>query len=419
MKDLFIQSGEVRPGDHLVALYKDEKEIFDYVTAYIHSALARNESCIYITGDVDTSMVLNEIRNMTEVSHAKGDLLILDRTETYSKEGKFSPDRLINMIKDMVKTALDDGYTALAITGEISWVLDYEDGEQLIIEYEWKLNEYIFNTYPVSALCRYNINRFSYEMVKNIIQLHPILIWNNKIHENPYYIPAEGFKNNEIAKYQVDVWLKNIFNFTATKKRFMTVLEKSQQEMQKLHKNMTNGIIMAFLNLLENHDTYTKDHSTNVALLSSKIADSLNESEEFKTKIYYVSLVHDLGKALIPKDILNKPGKLSDEEYGYIKLHPIYGANALKQMDQLGDISLAVRHHHERYDGKGYPDGISGDNIPLMSRIIALCDSYDAMINDRPYRKANSHEYAINEIIACSGTQFDPVLVDHFVKLFS
>lgn len=88
-------------------------------------------------------------------------------------------------------------------------------------------------------------------------------------------------------------------------------------------------------------------------------------------------------------------------------------------MDQLGDISFAVRHHHERYDGKGYPDGISGDNIPLMSRIIALCDSYDAMINDRPYRKANSHEYAINEIIACSGTQFDPVLVDHFVKLFS
>ncbi len=100
-------------------------------------------------------------------------------------------------------------------------------------------------------------------------------------------------------------------------------------------------------------------------------------------------------------------------------MHPEHGANALGQMEQMQEIARAVRHHHERYDGHGYPDGLSGDEIPLMSRIIAICDSYDAITNDRPYRKARSHDFALAEIAACAGKQFDPELVEHFLKSVS
>lgn len=418
IRDLIRQAEEVRPGDHLVALYRDEKEIEDYITSYIYAALKQNIRCIYITGDADTTAVVEQVRALSTELADTGDLLVLDKADTYSKAGKFDPDKLISMIKTMVESAISDGYIGLAITGEISWVLDYEDGEDLIIEYEWKLNEYIFDSYPVTALCRYNINRFSHEMIRNIIQLHPIILWQNNIHENPYYIPPEGFKNNEIARYQVDIWLQNINSFSDERKRFKTIVEKKQEEMRLLHKQMTSGLVMAFLKLLETHDSYTKGHCSNVSGLAYHLANKLNISEEFITKIYYAGLVHDIGKTIIPQEVLNKPGRLNEKEYDYIKMHPVYGANALAELEQMDDITIAVRNHHERYDGNGYPDGLAGEKIPLMARIIMICDSYDAMTNDRPYRPALTHEYALQELQACAGTQFDPELVKLFVELF-
>lgn len=418
MQELITQAEKIRPGDHMVALYQEETEIVDYITSYISSALKRKERCVYITGDADTSLVLQQLGNLSDGSSASGDLVVFDRTDTYSKEGKFCPDKLILMIKLLVETALNDGYKALAITGEISWVLDYDDGRELIIEYEWKLNEFIFDKYPVSALCRYNMKKFSDEMIINIIQLHPIIIWKNRIHENPYYIPPEGYKNNTIAEYQVNIWLNNINNFTDAKSRFKSVIEKNQEEMRLLHKNMTNGIIMAMLKLLETHDPYTKNHCLNVASLAKRLAERLNMTQEFNTIIFYAALVHDIGKTIIPRDILNKPGKLTDEEYEYIKKHSAYGAKALDQVEFLHEIALAVLHHHEYYNGTGYPEGISGEQIPLMSRILSICDSYDAMTNERPYRKAQSQEIALKEIVACAGKQFDPFLVKQFVMLF-
>ncbi len=416
--ELLKQAKKLRPGDHLVALYQSENEIADYVTTYIHSALLRNERCIYITDDLDTSLVQEKIYSLTKSLNKVNDVEILTTANTYSKNGKFNPDKLITMIKELANEAIADGYTGLAITGEISWVLDYEDGESLIIEYEWKLNEYIFNSYQVSALCRYNIHKFSDEMIKNIIQLHPIIVWRNRIHENPYYIPPQGFKDNLIAKYQVETWLENIYKFTSTKDRFRVIIENNEEQIRQLHKNMTNGVMAALLKILETHDTYTKDHCNNVSTLALKLADRINASEEFKAKLYYAALVHDIGKSLIPKEILNKPGKLTDEEYEQIKKHPIIGANALSEIKEMHEIEQAILHHHERFDGYGYPDNLKGEVIPLMSRIISICDSYDAMINERPYRRAQSHTYAINEIVTCANKQYDGFLVDHFVAMF-
>ncbi len=127
----------------------------------------------------------------------------------------------------------------------------------------------------------------------------------------------------------------------------------------------------------------------------------------------------DIGKTLIPKEILNTPGRLTLEEYEQIKLHAVYGAQALAQVKALHEISLAVRHHHERFDGSGYPDGLRGMEIPLMARIIAVCDAYDAMTNDRPYRRAVSHHRALQEILGEAGGQFDPDLAAAFAALLS
>ena len=417
-RDLLLQAAEIRPGDHLVALYNQEQEIEHYTTSYIHASLMRNERCLYITGDVDTSAVLRQLETLKSNVGEQGDLVVLDKSDVYAKNGKFSPDRLIGLIQTTAEEALDDGYSALAVTGELSWVLDYEDGEELIVEYEWKLNEYVFNRYPVSALCRYSMSKFPAGVIRDVIQTHPFIIWQGKIHENPYYVLPEGFKDDSMAQYQVQGWLENIDSFTDTKSRFTMILEEQKEELRQLHEKMTSGIIMSFLRLLETHDPYTKDHCQNVAILASKLAERLHMSDKFATKIYYAALVHDIGKTLIPREVLNNPGRLSDEEYNQIKMHPIYGSAPFGEMDEFQDIALAIRHHHEFYDGNGYPDGLTGNDIPLMSRIIAICDSYDAITNDRPYRKARSHDEALAELMRCAGKQFDPELIRHFSDLF-
>lgn len=416
--ELFTQTKEIKPGDHLVVLYSDESEIVDYVSAYIQSALAQKARCIYITGDLPTTEVLNQLEAVTKGLAKNEDLVIVDRCEIYSENGVFSPDKLVKNIKTLVQAALRDGYDSLAITGELSWLVDYADAEELIMEYEWKLNEYVFDKYPISALCRYNINKFSDQMIRNVIQTHPIILWKNKIHENPYYIPPQGFKADSAAKHQVKTWLENIDRFTDKQSRFENIFAKKQEEIRLLHAEMTNGIIAGFLKLLEMHDPYTKDHCTNVASLTVRLAEKLQMSEDFKTKIYYAALIHDIGKTIIPKEILNKPGRLTAEEYQQIQMHPIYGAQALAQVKPLEEITLAVRHHHERYDGGGYPSGLAGERIPLMARIITICDSYDAMTNDRPYRKACTHEEALKEITFGAGGQFDPNLIEPFKALF-
>nr|NLJ03531.1 hypothetical protein [Bacillota bacterium] len=258
-QDLLRQMREIEPGDHLVALYHDRQEIVDYVSAYIQAALAQKAKCVYIAGDMDKTQV-EGIRSRLD---DRGALTIIDHTEIYSQNGVFSPDRLIAAFQAAAEEALKEGYKSLAITGELSWLVNYDDAEDLIIEYEWKLNEYVFGHYPVSALCRYNLDKFSDSMIRSVFQLHPIILWQNRIHENPYYIPPEGFMKNSVAKYQVKAWLENTSRFTDKQSRFETIFAKQEEEIRQLHEDMTNGIIAAFLKLLEIHDPYTKDHCSN------------------------------------------------------------------------------------------------------------------------------------------------------------
>ncbi|MBV1757972.1 MAG: MEDS domain-containing protein [Dethiosulfatibacter sp.] len=419
MKSTLEQAIEIRLGDHMVILYEEEEEVVEYLTAYIHSSLRHNERCIYITGDSDTNLVLEQIKKLNHGEEITGELVLMERDDAYSKDGTFDPDSMIALLKLLAEEAVADGYSGLAVTGEISWLLDYHNGRELIIEYEWKLNEYVFGRYPVSALCRYNMNKFSDDMIINIIQLHPYLIWKNKTHENPFHIAVEGYRNNEISKYQVRSWLENIDHFTDEKSRFRKAIANKEKEMQKIHQTMTDGIVRAMVELLSIHDAYTNNHSENVARLSRDFAKHLKLTDEEIAKIYYAGMVHDIGKTLIPREILNKTGILTMEEYDVVKLHPVYGSTALGHVEKMDDITNAVRSHHEYWNGNGYPDGLRENQIPLAGRILSLVDAFEAMTNDRPYRKAFTKKEAMNEIFKCAGMQFDPALSIQFIDMIS
>ncbi|MDD3145809.1 MAG: HD domain-containing protein, partial [Candidatus Riflebacteria bacterium] len=165
-------------------------------------------------------------------------------------------------------------------------------------------------------------------------------------------------------------------------------------------------------------DPYTQGHSRRVTLYSVAIAEELNLPPKEIESIRYAGLLHDVGKIGIKDSIIRKPGRLTDEEYAIIKKHPAIGAKILRPVDFLADKIPGVLHHHEYYDGRGYPEHLTGENIPLAGRIICVADAFDAMTTNRPYRKGLSVKTAVGELQKFSGKQFDPVCVEAFLKAF-
>ncbi len=175
-------------------------------------------------------------------------------------------------------------------------------------------------------------------------------------------------------------------------------------------KRMTVQVMQTLAGTIDAKDKYTNGHSLRVAEFSAMIGSKLNMSLEEVDDIYYIGLLHDIGKIGIPDEIINKASKLTEEEYTIIKTHPVIGSEILAKMSELPEIKVGARWHHERYDGKGYPDGLKGEEIPLVARIIGVADAYDAMSSTRSYRGVLSQETIRNEIQKCSGTQFDPTI---------
>ena len=175
--------------------------------------------------------------------------------------------------------------------------------------------------------------------------------------------------------------------------------------------------LSALTGAIDAKDSYTRGHSERVTELSIKLAEECNVPSSEIENIKLGGLLHDIGKIGIPEAVLNKPGRLNDEEFNIIKSHPDLGLHILGKVEFLEHIVPIIRHHHERYDGKGYPGGLKGENIPLLARIVSVVDTFDAMTTNRPYRKALTIEESLVEIDRCSGSQFDPDIAAKFIKM--
>ena len=202
-------------------------------------------------------------------------------------------------------------------------------------------------------------------------------------------------------------------------------IEKKADELQKAYGKLAQTAVQALYALakaLEARDPYTHGHSESVTRYATWIGEKLRgkpgwESVTLDTGkiLRNGGLLHDLGKIGIVDGILNKPGKLTEEEWAQVREHPGKGAHILEGVEEFKEYALVARHHHERWDGKGYPDGLKGKQIPPGARILAVADAYDAMTSDRPYRKAGTPIDAAKELVKYKGTQFDPEAVDAFI----
>ncbi len=191
------------------------------------------------------------------------------------------------------------------------------------------------------------------------------------------------------------------------------VAEKRRESVERLSWQM----VQALANTIDAKDSYTNGHSTRVAQYSVMLAKRMGYEGEKLEQLQYAAMLHDIGKIGVPREIINKPDRLTDEEYAVIKTHPSIGENILKEITEISDIAIGARWHHERYDGKGYPDGLQGSEIPELARIIGVADAYDAMTSKRSYRDVLAQEIVIGELEKGKSTQFDPQIAQIMIEL--
>ena len=194
-------------------------------------------------------------------------------------------------------------------------------------------------------------------------------------------------------------------------------LQRRLEEKTREVELVTIQAITTVANTIDAKDDYTKGHSIRVAYYSEALARKIGWSEEEVQNIHYIALLHDIGKIGVPDSVLNKPFKLTNVEFELIKNHTVMGAEILKDIKMFPNVSVGAKFHHERFDGRGYPSGLKGDEIPLVARIIGIVNYYDAMTSNRVYRKRLQDEMVKQELLRGKGTQFDPYLVDQFMEL--
>ncbi|MBN2232934.1 MAG: response regulator [Deltaproteobacteria bacterium] len=224
---------------------------------------------------------------------------------------------------------------------------------------------------------------------------------------------TKPFKIKELA-----LIVQRALRYRALKEEQSRYQEYLVERIREVTSELNNSVIQsvgALIMAIEEKDIYTRGHSHRVAFYASLMAENIGLSVEDKKNLEYAALLHDVGKIGISDQILNKPGRLTNVEYEIIKSHPGKEVKILEPLSFLRHILPIIEAHHERFDGTGYPNGVAGEDIPFMARIITACDAYDAMTSDRSYREPLSPAAALEEIRSGSGTQFDPRIVTAFI----
>ncbi len=201
------------------------------------------------------------------------------------------------------------------------------------------------------------------------------------------------------------------------RERYRRHLEKTVNRQTRKLRSTFVSAIDSLVRLLEARDPYTSGHSLRVCDLTVKLGEKLGLDQKALQSLHLAAKLHDIGKVGLPEHLLNKPERLTEEEFVLIRKHPVIGERILAPIIRSPSVRAAIRGHHERFDGLGYPDGLRGEGIPILARLIALVDSYDAMTSDRAYRQALAAEDALARLRAGAGTQFDPALVPTFVEM--
>lgn len=215
---------------------------------------------------------------------------------------------------------------------------------------------------------------------------------------------AVDFIKKPFVPAVLSIRVRHMIDLDHLQRNLLSEVEKKTKENEKLFIHVVSSLASA----IDAKDTYTNGHSSRVADYSREIARRFGYTDKQLEDIYMMGILHDVGKIGVPDAVINKPARLTDEEYELIKNHPVLGARILGNIKEMPQLAVGARWHHERYDGKGYPDGLAGDDIPEEARIIAVADAYDAMSSHRSYRRALPQEAIRDEIEKGCGTQFDP-----------
>lgn len=231
-----------------------------------------------------------------------------------------------------------------------------------------------------------------------------------------YHLHANILKNPlfPIICVMVVAWISCIMSSIIVKQNMKRFIEK-----QELADAAIEQTMRTFVNFIEAKDPSTMGHSVRVAEYAKQISEKLGFSEDEAQRVRWIALMHDCGKIYIPDEILTKPGRLTDEEYEIMKKHTVYGSEILRDFSSIDGMGLGAISHHERYDGSGYPNGLKGEEIPLIGRIICVCDAFDAMNSRRCYRHNLSKQVILDELSKNRGTQFDPVVIDCLLALIN
>lgn len=238
---------------------------------------------------------------------------------------------------------------------------------------------------------------------------------------------AELFTSLQLQKDEIEALYEQTAAVNEELNSYIKDLNEAKEELKIKNDELTQyyddiqtgylQTVMTLANVIEAKDPYTRGHCQRVMEISCEIATRLGLTDEEIGDLRYAAILHDIGKIGVSATILNKDGKLTDEEYSEIKKHPAISYSILKDIEFIQNGLSGILQHHERYDGKGYPNGIRGDEISIFGRILCIADAFDAMTSDRPYRKGMSMEDAVNEIIRCRGSQFDPEIASVFIRM--